>query len=96
MFKGGPTCTQHARVKIIKPSDTRWLAHERCVKAVKENYSAIVLALNNIYEETHEPEAPGISKALSKRSTVSALFLLDYALPQVAKQSKPYKQRSLT
>ena len=22
-------------LKIVKPSDTRWLAHERCVKAVK-------------------------------------------------------------
>ena len=82
-------------VKIIKPSDTRWLAHERCVKAVKENYSAIVLALNNIYEETHEPEALGISKALSKRSTVSALFLLNYALPQVAKLSKTLQAEKL-
>lgn len=82
-------------LKIIKPSDTRWLAHERCVKAVKENYSAIVLALNNIYEETHEPEALGISKALSKRSTVSALFLLDYALPQVAKLSKTLQAEKL-
>ena len=23
-------------LKIVKPSDTRWLAHERCVKAVKD------------------------------------------------------------
>ena len=43
-------------LKIVKPSDTRWLAHERCVKAVMENYSAIVIALNNIYEETHDWE----------------------------------------
>ena len=75
-------------LKIIKPTDTRWLAHERCVKAVKENYIAIVLALNNIYEETHEPEAVGISKALSTKSTISAIFLLGYTLPQVAKLSK--------
>ena len=48
--------------KIIKPSDTRWLTHERCcVKVIKEKYRAIVIALNNIYEETHEPEALGIS-----------------------------------
>ena len=75
-------------LKIIKPSDTRWLAHKRCVKAVKENYSAIVLALNNIYEETHQPEALGISKAMSKKSTISAIFLHDYVLPQVVKLSK--------
>ena len=33
----------------LKPSDTCWLEHERCVKAVKGNYSAIVNALSNIY-----------------------------------------------
>ena len=28
-------------LKIVKPSDTRWLAHEQCVRAVKASYSAI-------------------------------------------------------
>lgn len=74
--------------KIVKPSDTRWLAHERCVKAVKASYSAIVNALNNIYEQTRELEALGISKALCKPSNVCAMYLLDYALPQVAKLSR--------
>jgi len=71
------------------------LANERCVKVVKENYCAIVIALNNIYEETHEPEALGISKALSKKSTISAMFLLDYVLPQVAKLSKTLQTEKL-
>ena len=82
-------------LKIIWPSDTRWLAHERCVKAVKANYSAIVMALNNIYEATHEPEALVISKALCKKSTVAAIFLLDYTLPQVAKLSKTMQVENL-
>ena len=82
-------------LKVIKPSDTRWLAHERCVKAVKENYIAIVITLNNIYEETHQPEALGISKALNSKSTVSAVYLLDYVLPQVAKLSKILQSESL-
>ena len=75
-------------LKIVKPSDTPWLAHERCVKAVKASYSVIVNALNKIYELTHEPEALGISRALFKPPTVSAMYLLDYALPQVAKLSR--------
>ena len=75
-------------LKTIKSSDTRWLAHECCVKAVKGSYSDIVNALNNIYEQTHEPEALGINKVLCKPSTVSAIYLLDYALPQVAKLSR--------
>ena len=48
-------------LKIAKPSDTRWLAHERCVKALKASYGAIVVALNNIHETTHEPEVLGLS-----------------------------------
>ena len=80
---------------MIKPSDTRWLAHERCVKAVKESYSAIVHALNDIYDETHEPEALGISKALCKKSSIAAIYLLDYVLPQVAKLSKTLQAEKL-
>ena len=63
-------------LKIAKPSDTRWLAHERCVKAVKASYAAIVVALDNIHENTHGPEALGLSKSLSKRSTVAAIYML--------------------
>ena len=64
------------------------MVHERCVKAVKENYAAIVITLENIYEQSHEPEALGISKALSTESTLSAIFLLDFVLPLVIKLSK--------
>ena len=65
------------------------------LKAVKESYSAIVHALNDIYDETHEPEALGISKALCKKSSIAAIYLLDYALPQVAKLSKTLQAEKL-
>ena len=55
----------------MKPSHTHWLAHERCVKAVKASYSSIVLALEYTYETSHEPEALGLSKALSSHSTIA-------------------------
>ena len=35
-------------LNIVKPSDTRWLTHEHCVKAVKASYCSIVLALENM------------------------------------------------
>ena len=79
-------------LKIVKTSDTRWLAHECCVKAVKAIYSSIVRALENIYETSHEPEALGLSKALSSHSTIAALYLLDYILPQVAKFNRASDQ----
>ena len=82
-------------MKVIKPSDTRWLAQERCVKAVKANYSAIVITLASIYETSHEPEALGIHGALCKLSTIAAIYLLDFTLPQVAKLSKALQTEQL-
>ncbi len=82
-------------LKIVKPSDTRWLAHEHCVKAVKASYSSIVLALENIYETSHEPEALGLSKAPSSHSTTAAMYLLDYNLPQVAMLSRALQTKHL-
>jgi hypothetical protein len=81
-------------LKIAKPSDTRWLAHERCVKAVKASYGAIVTTLNDIHDNTHEPEALGLSKPLSKQSTVAAIYMLDYVLPQ-AKLSRTLQTEHL-
>ena len=76
----------HPKLKIMKPSDTHWLAHERFSKGVKASYSSIVLALENIYVTSHEPEALGLSKGLSSHSTIAAMYLLDYIF-QVAKLS---------
>ena len=79
----------------MKPSDTRWLAHERCVKAVKASYTAIVTSLEHIYQESCEPESLGLKKALGKKSTISAVYLLDYVLPQLAKLSKALQTEKL-
>ena len=64
----------------MKPSDTCWLAHEHCVKAVKASYNSIVPALENIYVKHHMNHL-GLSKALSSHSTIAAMYLLDYILP---------------
>ena len=82
-------------LKVLQPSDTRWLAHERCVKALKSSYPAIVLTLDHIYEETHEPEALGISNALCKANTIEAVYLLDNVLPPVANLSKALQAKNL-
>ena len=82
-------------MKVIKPSDTRWLSHERCVKAVKASYSAIVITIGQIYETTHEPQALGIHGALCKLSTIAAIYFLDFTLPQVAKLSKALQTEQL-
>ena len=63
---------------VIKPSDTCWLAHEWYVKAVKVSYTALVVILGSNYQNFHEPEALGLYKALSKFTTMAAIYLLDY------------------
>ena len=82
-------------MKVIKPSDTRWLAHERCVKAVKTSYTALVVTLDIDYQNFHAPEALGLYKALSKFTTIAAIYLLDYTLPLVAKLSKSLYTKQL-
>ena len=77
-FYYSPKCAQSLKevqkvldfpeLKIVKPSDTRWLAHEQCVKVVKASYSVIITALDHIYNESHEPDALGIKKTLCKKS----------------------------
>ena len=80
----------------MKPLDKRWHAHDRCVKTVNASYSSIVLALENKYETSHESEALGlISKALSSHSTIEAMYLLDYILPQVAMISRALQTKQL-
>ena len=52
-------------------------------------------ALQSIYLESHEPEALGISKILSNPSTLFAIYLLDYTLPQVCKLNKTLQKENL-
>ena len=44
---------------------------------------------------THKPEALEFSKSLSKCSTVAAMYMLDYTLPQVTKLSKTLQTEHL-
>ena len=44
-------------MKVIKSSDTRWLAHEQSVKAVKASYTALVVTLDSNYPNFCAPEA---------------------------------------
>ena len=63
-------------LKVVKPSDTRCLSHEKSVSAVRKCYGAIVTILESIYVESHETEPYSISKILSKMSTLCAIYFL--------------------
>ena len=82
-------------MKVIKPSVTRCLVHERCIKATKVSYTTLVVTLDSNYQNFHASEALGLYKALSKFTTIAAIYLLDYPLSLVAKLTNVFKQNSL-
>ena len=48
-------------LKITKPSDTRWLSHERCVRAIKKELPTIITTLQQLYEVSRDAEAYGLN-----------------------------------
>ena len=51
-------------LKVIKPSDTRWLSHERCVCAILKELPALIIILQSIYDECGDAEAYELALAL--------------------------------
>lgn len=38
------------QLKIVKPSDTKWLSHERCIRVIKKEPPALIVMLQEMYE----------------------------------------------
>lgn len=56
--------TEIQSVPELKPSDTRWLAREWCVRAVWRSLPALVLSFQQIYDENGDAEAYELAKLL--------------------------------
>ena len=82
-------------LKMQKPSETRWLARERCVRAVRLSLPALVVTFENIYEECGDAEAYGIAKLLSTYKFVACLFMLCDVLNTVAKLQGSLQSKEL-
>lgn len=72
-------------IKMQKPSDTRWLARERSIRAIRKSLTAVVHTFEEIYNETGDAEAHGIAFLLSKYKTVACIYMLSDILHTVAK-----------
>ena len=79
-------------LKVTKPSDTRWLVREQCVRSVRECLPALVHTFEDIYEESGDAEAYGLSKLLCTYNFVACLYLLCDVHHTVAKL-QVYKQK---
>ena len=67
-----------------KPSDTRWLARERTVRAVRLSLPALVSTFKEIYDETGDAEAHGTAILSTKYKAVASIYMLCDVLYTVA------------
>ena len=63
-------------LKVTRPSDTRWLSHERCLRAILKELPALIITLHSLYEDNGDAEAYGIALALGSFSGIESLVLL--------------------
>ena len=71
----------HPQLKMIKPSDTRWLAHDRSVKAIRYSMRPLIDTLEHIHEDTGEPEVLGMLRTMKTYNFVATLMMLSDVLP---------------
>ena len=72
-------------LKVVKPSDTQWLSHERCVKAIRKELPALIITLHKRYDDSGDAEAYGLALALSAYSGVATINLLSVVLDLLTK-----------
>ena len=58
-LKDVPSVLSLPELKVVKPSDTRWLSHERCVRAIRKELPALIITWHKLYEDSGDAEAHG-------------------------------------
>ena len=72
-------------LKIVKPSSTRWLSNECCMKAICKELPAIILTLHQLYEASGDAEACGVQLLLTSFNGIASVVLLSEILNTLAK-----------
>ena len=70
----------HSQLKMIKPSDTHWLAHYRSVKTIRCSMRPLIDTLEHIHKGTGEPEALGVLRTMKTYKFVVTLMMLSDVL----------------
>lgn len=81
-------------LKMVKPSDTRWLSHERCLWAIYREFPVHIITLQQIYGVSDEAEVYGLSSLLATYTGVASVVFLLEVLDILAKMNA-YMQESL-
>ncbi len=72
-------------LKVVKPIDTRWLSHEKCIRAILKELPAIITTLYQLYENSGDAEAYGLALIFSSFSGVATVILLSEVLDLLAR-----------
>ena len=83
-LKGIQAVLSFPELKIVMPSDTRWLLHERCVMAICKGLPPLLQTLSQLYESSGDAEAYGIYSLLASVNSVSSSYLLSEVLSVLA------------
>ena len=78
IFENCQLMFENKALKLVCPSSTRWLSHEKCFVRILEVYPATLMTLANLYEERDEPEALGIlMQIVDPQFILTAMMLSD-------------------
>ncbi len=74
----------HPTLKIVKPSSTRWLSHERAILVVRKNIVPLVATMEHLYTNDNDVEAYGINRHMKTYDFIATVFMLSDVHPQLA------------
>ena len=79
----------------MKPSDTRWLSHERCVRAIYQELPALIVTLQQLYGTSGNAEAYGIGALLATYTVVASIVFLSEVLDILARMNVSMQRKLL-
>ena len=83
-LKGVQAVLCFPELKIVMPSDTRWLLHEPCVTAICKELPPLMQTHSQLYESSGDAEAYGMYSLLASVNGVSSSYLLSEVLSALA------------
>ena len=77
----------------VKPSDTWWLSHQCCIRAIYRELLALIIALQQLYEMSGDAETCGLSTLLATYTGVANVVFLSEVLDILAKTNASMQRK---
>ncbi|XP_064624543.1 uncharacterized protein C17orf113-like [Lineus longissimus] len=85
----------HPEMKMIKPSDTRWIAYQRSVTAVRKSLVPLQASLEHFHADSGDPEAKGVLKTMNTLKFVAMIHIMSDLLEPVTRLSRVMQAKTL-